>query len=45
MMMMHNGDVDDSDDDAVGYHYKRQQNQFKIRSSKSFGDDDYYKEN
>ena len=41
--MMHDGDVDDSDDDTVDY--KHQHNQFKIRSTKSFGVDDYYKEN
>ena len=45
MIIMHDGDVDDSDDDTVDYHCKHQHNQFKIRSSKSFGDDDYHKEN
>ena len=45
MIMMHDGDVDDSDDDAVDDHYKHQHNEFKIPSSKSFGGDDYHKEN
>ena len=44
-MMMHDGEVDDSDDDAIDYHYKYQHYQFKMRTSKSFGDDDYHKEN
>ena len=45
MMMMHDTDVDDNDDDAVDDHYKHQHNEFKILYSKLFGDDDYHKEN
>ena len=44
-MMVHDSDVDDSDDDAIDYHYKHQSNQYKRHSCKSFADDDYYKEN